>query len=80
MKPMTTATPRWIHSIHAALSPMGGIHDPWHVGQSGQPMPLFVERTMAPMTTSRYVIAAVRNARRSKVVERCGTVIGTLGL
>ena len=37
---MTTATPRWTHSIHAALSPIGGIHDPWQVGQSGQPMPL----------------------------------------
>ena len=50
---MTTATPRWNHSIHAALLPIGGIHDPWQVGQSGQPMPLSVERTIAPMTTSR---------------------------
>ena len=44
--------PRWIHSIHAAVSPSGGISEPWQVGQSGQPMPEPVERTMAPMTIS----------------------------
>src|SRR4051794_28356923 len=76
-KPMTTATPRWNHSIQAALSPIGGIHEPRQGGQSGQPMPELVERTIAPMTTNRYVIAAVTKARRSKVVERVETVIGT---
>ena len=74
---MTTATPRWIHSIQAAVSPSGGMSAPWHVGQSGQPMPLPVERTIAPITTSRYVAPAVTNARRSKSGERWAWVIRT---
>ena len=49
--PTTAAIERWIHSIHADSSPTGGNHAPWHVGQSGQPMPEPVARTIAPMTT-----------------------------
>ena len=54
-KPMTTPQKRWIHSSQAALSPVAGMTCPWQSGQSGQPMPEPVLRTMTPMTTMMKV-------------------------
>ena len=51
MKPTSTPQPRWIHSVQAASSPSGGTSRPLQRGQSTQPMPEPVLRTMAPMTT-----------------------------
>ena len=46
---MIAATVRWIHSIHAFGSSSGGSSWPWHSGQSGQPRPESVARTMTPI-------------------------------
>src|SRR3954462_9131371 len=59
---MTAATVRWTHSIHAFGSSSGGITWPWHSGQSGQPMPEPVTRTMTPIVTSRIVATTVARA------------------
>src|SRR3954454_13718196 len=59
---MTTATVRWIHSIHAFVSPSDGISWPWHSGQSGQPSPESVARTMTAIATSPRAVARVSAA------------------
>ena len=59
---MSTPHARWIHSSHAAVSPVGGMTWPWHSGQSGQPMPDPVLRTMTPMTTITKVETTARRA------------------
>ncbi len=48
---MMTPHQRWIDSSHAAVSPRAGMTCPLQSGQSGQPMPDPVLRTMTPMTT-----------------------------
>ena len=53
---MIAATVRWIHSSHALVSSSGGSTRSWHSGQSGQPMPESVARTMTPIVTSRTVV------------------------
>src|SRR3954469_10138687 len=71
---MTAATVRWIHSSHALESPSGGITWPWHSGQSGQPMPEPVTRTMTPIVTSRIVAPNVaRDVFWKRVTARGGT-------
>ena len=60
---MITATVRWIHSIHALESSSGGMIWPWQSGQSGQPRPESVARTMTPIVTSTSVVTRV--ARRA---------------
>ena len=62
MNPMSTPHQRWIDSSHAAVSPSGGMTWPWHSGQSGQPMPEPVLRTMTPMTTITNVARTARRA------------------
>src|SRR3954468_8470049 len=59
---MIAATVRWIHSTQAFASPRGGMTWPWHSGQSGQPMPEPVTRTMTPIVTSRIVATTVARA------------------
>jgi hypothetical protein len=63
-RPTMTAIVRCVHSIHAAVSDSGGISVPWQVGQSGQPMPEPVLRTMAPTTTNKKVVTAALSAKR----------------
>ena len=65
-----TATPRWIHSIQAFVSSSGGMICPWQSGQSGQPSPESVARTMTPIVTSASVVTRVARARRWKRVTR----------
>jgi len=48
----SAATQRWLDSIQAATLG-GGRSCPWHRGQSGQPSPEPVERTMAPTTINK---------------------------
>jgi len=48
---MMTPHQRWIDSSQAAVSPRAGMTWPLQSGQSGQPMPDPVLRTMTPMTT-----------------------------
>ena len=48
---MITPHQRWIDSSHAAESPIAGMTWPLQSGQSGQPMPEPVLRTMTPITT-----------------------------
>ena len=43
---------------------------PWHSGQSGQPMPDPVARTMTPIVTSRIVVTTVAAASFWKRVTR----------
>ena len=69
-KPTITATPRWIHSIQALASSSGGRIWPWQSGQSGQPSPESVARTMTPIVTSASVVSRVARARRWKRVTR----------
>ncbi len=59
---MITATVRWIHSIHAFVSPSDGMSCPWQSGQSGQPSPESVARTMTPIVTSPRAVARVSAA------------------
>ena len=59
---MTTPQKRWIHSSQAAESPVGGMTWPWHSGQSGQPMPDPVLRTMTPITTMMKVETTAMSA------------------
>src|SRR5689334_20054750 len=75
-KPMTAATVRWIHSIQAAGSSVGGITCPWHSGQSGQPMPESVTRTITPIVTSRIVAMTVARAVFWKRVTATGWDLG----
>ena len=67
---MTTATVRWIHSIQALASSSGGMSWPWQSGQSGQPRPESVARTMTPIVTSTRVVTRVARARCWKRVTR----------
>ena len=60
--PMIAATVRWIHSIQALGSSSGGISWPWQSGQSGQPRPESVARTMTPMVTSTMAVPSVSAA------------------
>ena len=69
-KPMTTATVRWIHSIQAFVSPSDGMSWPWQSGQSGQPSPESVARTMTPIVTSPRAVARVSAASFWKRVTR----------
>ena len=59
---MITATVRWIHSIQAFVSPSDGTIWPWQSGQSGQPRPESVARTMTPIVTSPRAVARVSAA------------------
>ena len=59
---MITATVRWIHSIQAFESSSAGISWPWQSGQSGQPSPESVARTMTPIVTSPRAVARVSAA------------------
>src|SRR3954451_15089690 len=74
---MTAATVRWIHSSHALESPSGGITWPWHSGQSGQPIPEPVTRTMTPIVTSRIVATTVARAVFWKRVTARGGTSGS---
>ncbi len=59
---MMTATVRWIHSSQAFESPRAGTTCPLHSGQSGQPSPESVARTMTPIVTSPRAVARVSAA------------------
>ena len=61
-KPMITATVRWTHSIQAFGVVEGGSSWPWQSGQSGQPSPESVARTMTPIVTSPRAVARVSAA------------------
>jgi hypothetical protein len=61
-KPMITATVRWTHSIQALASSSGGMIWPWQSGQSGQPNPEPVARTITPIVTSRMAVTTVAAA------------------
>src|SRR4051794_13808127 len=74
--PMTAATERWIHSIHAFGSSVGGMTCPRHSGQSGQPMPESVTRTITPIVTSRIVATTVARAVFWKRVTAVGQDLG----
>ncbi len=63
---MMAATVRWIHSIQAFGSSSGGRIWPWQSGQSGQPRPESVARTMTPIVTSTSVVAS---GRRGELLE-----------
>ena len=56
---MIAATVRWTHSIQAFGSSSGGSSWPWQNGQSGQPSPESVARTMTPIVTSRIAVPSV---------------------
>ena len=66
---MTTATVRWIHSIQAFGSPSGGMSWPWQSGQSGQPRPESVARTMTPIVTSPRAVARVERGELLEAVH-----------
>ena len=66
---MITATVRWIHSIQAFGSSSAGMSWPWQSGQSGQPRPESVARTMTPIVTSRSDVASVAAASFWKRVK-----------
>ena len=55
----SAAIVRWSHSIQAFGSSSLGSSWPWQNGQSGQPRPESVARTMTPTVTSRRVPATV---------------------
>ena len=55
---MMAATVRWSHSIQAFGSSRPGMTCPWQSGQSGQPSPESVARTMTPIVTSRIASRA----------------------
>ena len=61
---MAAATVRWTHSIQALGSSSGGISWPWQSGQSGQPIPEPVARTITPIVTSARVITTLSVASR----------------
>src|SRR5215218_9755960 len=58
----TAAIERWTHSIQALGSSSGGMTWPWQSGQSGQPMPESVARTITPIVTSSTVMTTVARA------------------
>jgi hypothetical protein len=68
--PATAAARRCEYSI-SVLSSKGGIHEPKHLGQSGQASPDPVARTTPPMATrARVEAAAAADSRRRRVTGR----------
>ena len=77
-KPTVTPRRRFMYSVHisvglncdtsncggSAAADAGGIHDPKHRGQSGQPRPAPEARTRPPTRIRKYVAAVVHRARR----------------
>ena len=59
---MIAAIVRWVHSIQALASSIGGSSRPWQNGQSGQPRPESVARTTTPTMTSRIAVPRVSAA------------------
>ncbi len=61
--PTKKAAVRCENSISVCLSD-SGTNLPWHVGQSGQPRPEPVARTVPPIITSANVATIVMSSRR----------------
>ena len=74
---MIIATVRWIHSSQAFGSSSGGMIWPWQRGQSGQPIPDPVARTMTPIVTRTMAVTTVAAASFWKrVTNVLGTTVG----